>query len=455
MSPNVEVAPRPGPEVGPQFASLKEREPLPDQFAAIAHFYQPIRRFIRPDGQVTEVFPEVTEDIYQKAYKPILVDNPIPEGMIFSLYTPLRAWIKKEHPEDFEKLKNNVRSMKDPEYSMLADPFNHVIMPHLSTEDKDMMIKMGKKTFEDDFGFSPKGVWLPETAIDGETLWLLHENGYEFVVLREDQLQRRDSMVMFAQFLNGESIAVVPFEKELSGSLSFVDEKTIDSDGFLRDISHTGKRLIGTDGELWGSHKKNRDQFVQKAASAQKLADFGMSVFSVKREIEDTDREAHSTWIVERSSWSDEKDHQLSLWEGAACCGESTPWEVVARKREIFRTLNDQDAEINARLDELHDGSSSWRQEFADVATALSDQIFGGDNFLSSLAMFFPNEKYNLYAAKIYSIIGKTSCVQYFGGVQRPEREIATGAIQAINQLLEPIRNSSQASSEQEMVLAA
>ena len=46
------------------------------------------------------------------------------------------------------------------------------------------------RDFESRFGRKPEGMWLPETAVDTETLEVLAENGIQFTILAPRQAQR-------------------------------------------------------------------------------------------------------------------------------------------------------------------------------------------------------------------------------------------------------------------------
>ena len=51
-----------------------------------------------------------------------------------------------------------------------------MILPLANRRDKVTQVKWGIKDFESRFGRAPEGMWLPETAVDTETLEVLAEN---------------------------------------------------------------------------------------------------------------------------------------------------------------------------------------------------------------------------------------------------------------------------------------
>ena len=54
--------------------------------------------------------------------------------------------------------------------SAIAQAYNHVIMPLANSRDRATQIIWGVRDFEKRFNRAPEGMWLPETAVDLETL---------------------------------------------------------------------------------------------------------------------------------------------------------------------------------------------------------------------------------------------------------------------------------------------
>ena len=67
--------------------------------------------------------------------------------------------------------------------SAIAQAYNHMIMPLANQRDKQTQIVWGIRDFERRFGRKPEGMWLPETAVDIETLEILAEHGIRFTIL--------------------------------------------------------------------------------------------------------------------------------------------------------------------------------------------------------------------------------------------------------------------------------
>src|SRR4029079_6744694 len=74
--------------------------------------------------------------------------------------------------------------------SALAQPYHHLILPLANRRDKETQNAWGLADFAHRFGRDAEGVWLPETAVDAETLELLADYGVRFTVLAPHQARR-------------------------------------------------------------------------------------------------------------------------------------------------------------------------------------------------------------------------------------------------------------------------
>ena len=72
----------------------------------------------------------------------------------------------------------------------IAQPYNHMIMPLASRRDKITQIIWGIEDFKKRFHRDPEGMWLPETAVDSETLEILARNGISYTILAQAQAHR-------------------------------------------------------------------------------------------------------------------------------------------------------------------------------------------------------------------------------------------------------------------------
>ncbi len=427
--------------------SREQEPPMGRELLIVGHTYQPPRETLLPlSNSRLEVLPWVNEQIARESHKPIFMERKLPdgtteqglpEGGIFSFYATLRDWFKAHDPESFRKIKDNIQSLPDKEYRILGDPYVHAILPLLNESDQDLLIKIGIKAFEDDFGFKPKGIWLPETAVSSSTLKALVKNGYEFVILREDQLENSHNDPMFVQVEEeggqklGE-IAIVHFAHQTSDSVSFKDDFTTNADIFLERVKQTDpdrKTIsVATDTEFYGHHKKGRVEFLDHLTRQGTLRAHGFSLFNVKEKLQDPNRQY--TTIREATSWSCE--HALGRWTGECDCG-GEPYLSDTRKLEKKRLLNLLTGYGQRVDDQLRDLNPNWGENFIPFFLAIREAMFGK-------GVLKGNED-PLFLAKASHLVGMTSCGWFFP-LDEATNEIPKKMAQEIQRLLPQINES-------------
>lgn len=164
--------------------------------------------------------------------------------------------------------------------SAMAQAYNHMIMPLANRRDKVTQVRWGIKDFQHRFGRMPEGMWLPETAVDIETLDVLADHGIKFTILAPRQAKRvrgktarnwrdvsgaridpsrayiqrlspRRQINLF--FYDGPISQAVAFEGLLSSGERFA-ERLIS--GFSDARTWPQMVHIATDGETYGHHHK-------------------------------------------------------------------------------------------------------------------------------------------------------------------------------------------------------
>lgn len=98
----------------------------------------------------------------------------------FNFGPTLHRWI-----EGFSASLNSV--LTDSGARAIAQGYNHIIMPLAQERDKYTQTIWGIEDFKYRFGRIPKGMWLPETAVDIPTLEVLSDCGIEFTILAPSQ----------------------------------------------------------------------------------------------------------------------------------------------------------------------------------------------------------------------------------------------------------------------------
>ena len=81
----------------------------------------------------------------------------------------------------------------------MAQAYNHMILPLANTRDKTNADRWGFEDFVSRFGRLPEGMWLPETAVDLETLELMAEAGHVRSRFSRRTRRRRSGRLMATQ----------------------------------------------------------------------------------------------------------------------------------------------------------------------------------------------------------------------------------------------------------------
>ena len=173
------------------------------------HFYQPPRE--NPWLETIEVqdsaypYHDWNERVTAECYAPNSASRILDgDGRIteitnnyarisFNFGPTLLAWMKFGAPETYQAILDADRQSQasfSGHGSAMAQAYNHIIMPLANARDKRTQILWGIRDFEWRFGRRPEGLWLPETAVDLETLEIMAEQGIKFTVLSPYQVTR-------------------------------------------------------------------------------------------------------------------------------------------------------------------------------------------------------------------------------------------------------------------------
>src|SRR5207247_147557 len=107
--------------------------------------------------------------------------------------TGLVAWLDRHRPDVGAKIVAADRASvtaRGGHGNAIAQVYNHMIMPLALRRDKVTQVRWGVEDFRARFGREPEGCWLPETAVDNETLEVLAEAGLRFTILAPHQAWR-------------------------------------------------------------------------------------------------------------------------------------------------------------------------------------------------------------------------------------------------------------------------
>jgi alpha-amylase/alpha-mannosidase (GH57 family) len=246
------------------------------------HFYQPPREDpvtgTIPKEQGAAPYRNWNERIHAECYLPNAQQGNF-EKISFNVGPTLFSWMNDYDPTASRLIvAQDLANLR--QYGVgnaIAQAYHHTILPLASREDKVTQIVWGIADFTHRFGHKPLGMWLPETAVDMETLNILAEQGIEFTILAPWQAESHqlDVTEPYKVALSaGKSIGVFFYHQGLSTGVSFSPHLTINADEFVRNMVlptylHEKEQhgepqllLIASDGELYGHHQSFRDRFL-------------------------------------------------------------------------------------------------------------------------------------------------------------------------------------------------
>lgn len=266
--------------------------------------------------------------------------------------------------------------------SAMAQVFNHMIMPLATSEEKRTQALWGVEDFERRFGRPPEGMWLPETAVDLDTLEALADAGIRFTVLSPIQalaVRRRgegawedvsgghiDTRRPYYCILpSGRTISIFFFDRGLSTGIAFGD-LLVNGSNFARALmtgfsAADGPQLVNvaTDGETYGHHRREGHLALTRCVS---LIDGGGAVSTANYgfflSLAPPDSEVR---IAERTSWS--CTHGVERWRRNCGCGSEIRAGYNQEWRSPLRSSLDW---LGAKLAEVY--ASEGSRVFVDPA---------------------------------------------------------------------------------------
>lgn len=383
--------------------------PSMDHFICIhAHCYQPPREnpWLEAVERQDSAYPyhDWNERITAECYAPNCASRILDEeGRIaeivnnyskisFNFGPTLLSWMQEKEPETYRCILDSDKQSRKrfgDHGSAIAQGYNHMILPLANMRDKYTQVKWGIRDFEQRFGRFPEGMWLPETAVDTQTLEILAELGIKFTILAPRQAGkvrklggrswkdvsggRIDPTRAYAARLpSGRKLSLFFYDGPISQAVAF--------ENLLQSGEQFAQRLrsgfsdarkwpqlvhIATDGETYGHHHRYGDMALAYALhsieseNGVRLTNYG--------EFLERFPPAHEVQIIENSSWS--CVHGVERWRTDCGCNSGRAgWNQQWRGplRATLDYLRDSAAAIYERI-----GSEFLR----DVWAARNDYI--------------------------------------------------------------------------------
>lgn len=312
------------------------------------HFYQPPREDPLtgsiPIERGASPYANWNERILAECYRPNAELGNF-QKISFNIGPTLAAWIKSFEPQVARMIaaQDAANVQRHGVGNAMAQAYNHTILPLASRHDQATQVAWGIADFAHRFGRKPQGMWLPETAVDMDTLETLAAQGIEFTILAPWQAAQDNPDVTEpyrVRLSGGRSIQVFFYQRELSGRISFDPGATVNADDFAANLlqPHYNSEkvlrgepqivLLASDGELYGHHQHLRDYFLARLMDG---ASSGIGIeptFPALWLKENPPRQ----WmeIREQTSWS--CHHGVTRWMGSCGCtpGDAS-WKAQMR----------------------------------------------------------------------------------------------------------------------------
>jgi alpha-amylase/alpha-mannosidase (GH57 family) len=348
------------------------------------HFYQPPRE--NPWLETVELqdsaypYHDWNERVTAECYAPNSVsrildgDNQIIQlvnnysKISFNFGPTLLSWLEAKAPDVYDAILEADRESQQNfsgHGSALAQVYNHMILPLANTRDRRTQILWGIRDFQRRFKRMPEGMWVPETAVDIESLEVLAELGIRFTILAPHQADRVrpiggrvwhdvsgsriDPTQAYEQRLpSGRRIALFFYDGPIARAVAF--------EGLLSSGEHLANRLVGafddgrnrpqlvhiaTDGESYGHHHRFGDMALAYALNT--IESNQLAQLTNYGEYLERHPPTHQVEIIEKTSWS--CFHGIDRWWSNCGCnsGSRPDWNQHWRTplRDALDTLRD------------------------------------------------------------------------------------------------------------------
>lgn len=320
--------------------------------AVYGHFSQALRGnpLTQKVGAESDAAPFTNwnEQITETCYRPNAeIDNF--KHISYSFSDSLLVWLKKRATDVYDKIIASDRAnAESPTGNALATAFHHSILPLARRRDKQTQVAWGIAAYEYRYGRKPLGFWLPEMALDRETLNVLAQAGIRYTIISQKQVQgslEHGAGPYKVKLDGGKEIAVFVRNDPLTAELSFNIHNLGGAGHWARTALTPARKsgnallLLATAGETFGHHYQGEEQFLYwllthevGAVGYQPVTlDAYFMANPPKRFIE----------INEPSSWSDKQG--LAHWTtGYASAKRDTTWKGALR-RALDNTANEID----------------------------------------------------------------------------------------------------------------
>ncbi len=218
--------------------------------------------------QPVDNFHHVVDEAIEKSYKPFFEIAYKYEDFKFSIHYSgwLLAYIKQNDPLLFTLFKE---LSKRGQIEFLTGGYYEPILATISSDDRIAQITKLNHFIEENFGQTPKGLWLTERVWDSVLIKDLAKCGVEYVVVDDYHFiaagfDKEDLKGYFLTEDEGISLKIFPINKELRYTIPFENPSKVRS--YLESIAQTptSAGVIFDDGEKFGIWPKTYEWVYEK-----------------------------------------------------------------------------------------------------------------------------------------------------------------------------------------------
>ncbi|MDP3563263.1 MAG: DUF3536 domain-containing protein [Methanoregula sp.] len=284
----------------------------------------------------------------------------------FNFGPTLLAWLEQNNREVYRAILDaDKESMNrfSGHGTAIAQIYNHIIMPLANSRDKRTQIIWGIKDFIHRFGREPEGMWLPETAVDMETLEILAEQKIRFTILSPRQAGRikalndaewtdvsrgtiDTSQPYLCRLPSGESIAIFFYDEGISQEIAFsnlLENGEVFANRMNRYFSQYQKQSgllnIASDGETYGHHHRFGDMAL--AYAFYLIESKNLARITIYGEYLSKNPPTQQVEIIENTSWS--CTHGVERWrDDCGCCTTGSLVQMTASNPFVHSPARDR-----------------------------------------------------------------------------------------------------------------
>ena len=346
------------------------------------HFYQPPREDPLsgriPDEKGAEPYRNWNERIHAECYQPNAELRNF-EKISFNIGPTLFSWMEKHDKQTYNSIIEQERGNYQ-KYGVgngMAQAYNHIILPLANKQDKITQIKWGIADFKHRFGHNPLGMWLPETAVDIETLTILSDNNISFTMLAPWQVRSNEKLTQDQPYLislpgKRHPMIVFLYDQSLSTLVSFQPEATRNAEAFIdkwllpssftKDHSDDQLTLIASDGELYGHHRTFRDKFLAHVLNGA-LTERNFKITYPGLWLQ-THKPQKFVKLIENTSWS--CHHGILRWMGECGCTPGSNWKAPLRYG-LEKIAEEIDEQYQSFMEQYTNDPWKLRNEYIEV----------------------------------------------------------------------------------------